>query len=86
LLLVGLIRVALLAHGHDPAYADAWLEVLRPDEEQRAVLDLYAGVFCVDFLGELGRRFNRATPVSGDPLRLQTLLERQLARLDAATA
>lgn len=62
LFLVGLIRVALLANGHSPAYADAWVDVLRPNREQREALRFYTAMFCLDFLGELGHRFNRAQP------------------------
>lgn len=62
LFLVGLIRVALLAHGRSPAYADAWLDVLRPDKDQREALDFYVALFCLNFMSELGQRFNRARP------------------------
>ncbi len=81
LFLVALIRVALLANGRDPAYADAWLDILRPDEEQRAVQDFYVALFSLDFMAELGHRFNKARP---DPVettyveRLSRLLEAHL--------
>ncbi|MEM7221436.1 MAG: aminoglycoside phosphotransferase family protein [Pseudomonadota bacterium] len=62
LFLIGLIRVALLANDHNLEYADAWLDVLRPDRNQREALDFYTALFCLDFMAELGHRFNRAEP------------------------
>jgi Phosphotransferase enzyme family len=76
LLLIALIRMALLAHEHDPAYFHEWLDIIRPDAEQQAALDLYTVLHCVDFIGELGQRFNRseAAPVDQAYLaRLQAL-------------
>ena len=81
LFLVGLIRMALLANGHDALYADAWVDVLRPNKEQRAALDFYTASFCVDFMGELGHRFNRTevAPVEKAYVeRLRGLLDRYL--------
>jgi len=59
LLLPSLIRMALLAHGHDTVYVEEWLDILRPNAEQSAVIDFYTAQHCVDFMGELGQRFNR---------------------------
>jgi aminoglycoside phosphotransferase (APT) family kinase protein len=63
LLLIALIRMALLAHELDPAYFDMWVEIVRPDAEQRAAIDLYTLQCCVDFLAELGQHFNRTNAV-----------------------
>ena len=60
LFLVGLIRVALLANAHSPAYANAWIDVLRPNREEREALNFYTAMFCLDFMGELGHTFHRA--------------------------
>jgi aminoglycoside phosphotransferase (APT) family kinase protein len=73
LLLIALIRMALLAHGHDPVYVEEWLDIVRPDAQQRAVLDLYTLAHCIDFMGELGQLFNRAEAVSADPAYLARL-------------
>jgi aminoglycoside phosphotransferase (APT) family kinase protein len=81
LFLVGLIRMALLANGHGAAYAEAWADVLRPDKEERAALDFYTALFCVDFMAELGHRFNRAEAAPVEKVyveRLQGLLDRYL--------
>lgn len=88
LLLVGLIRVALLANRHKVTYADAWVDVLHPNETQRVALDFYTAMFCIDFMGELGHSFNRTEPAPVKPAyveRLQGLLDRYLAALDSAT-
>jgi hypothetical protein len=84
LLLIALIRMALLARGRDPAYVEEWLDIIRPDAEQRAALDLYTMQCCVDFMSELGQRFNRtrAAPVDASYLaRLQDLHAHFLDRI-----
>jgi aminoglycoside phosphotransferase (APT) family kinase protein len=86
LLLLGLIRMALLAQDLDPFYVDAWHAIARPDAEQAAAIDLYTALYCIDFIGELGQRFNRAAsePVDAACLaRLQALLA-ELSRRCAA--
>ena len=82
LFLVGLIRVTLLATGHGSAYAEAWLDALRPNREQREALDFYTALFCLDFMGELGHGFNRAQAAPVEPAyveRLKDLLACHLA-------
>ncbi len=57
------------------------------DAAARARVELYAAVFCVDFLSELGQRFNRDDAEAVDPARRERLLhilEAELARVDAA--
>ena len=82
LLQVGLTRTALLANGHAALYADAWIDLLQPNQEQRAALDFYTALFCVDFMAELGHPFNRTAPTPVEQThitRLQTLLDRYLS-------
>ena len=77
LFLLGLIKTALLAHGQSPRYAEAWLAVLAPGAAQRQALDFYTALFCLDFLGEIGLRFNRETAIAADRdylARLQQIL------------
>lgn len=81
LFLIGLIRVALLANGHSAAYADAWVDLLRPNREQREALSFYTAMFCLDFMAELGHRFNRSQPAPVEKSYvelLQGLLRRHL--------
>jgi hypothetical protein len=73
LLLIALIRIALLAHGLDPVYVEEWLDIIRPGAEQSAALDLYATQYCVDFMSELGQRFNRTQAAPVDPSYLARL-------------
>jgi Ser/Thr protein kinase RdoA (MazF antagonist) len=84
LLLIALIRTAVLAHGHDPVYVHEWLDIVQPGAEGRAVLDLYTLLHCVDFMGELGQRFNRSAAAPVDPAycaRLQALYTQLLDRI-----
>lgn len=81
LLQVGLTRTVLLAHGQSASYADAWNDLIAPSREQIAALDFYTALFCIDFMGELGHRFNRAAAQTADNAyveRLQALLDRFL--------
>jgi hypothetical protein len=56
---VALTRAALLSSGANPDYTDHWCEVLGLTSEERRVILFYTAVFCVDFMGEIGQRFNR---------------------------
>jgi hypothetical protein len=68
--------------GHEPDYADAWLELLGPGDRERAAVSLYAALFCALFLGEVGQAFNRAveTPDPERIARLCAVLDDELAR------
>jgi aminoglycoside phosphotransferase (APT) family kinase protein len=82
---VALTRMALLSRGWETDYVDDWLSLLDADVPQRAALEFYTAIFCVNFLGELGQAFNRATPAPVDPAhvaRLLAVLERTLRRMD----
>jgi Ser/Thr protein kinase RdoA (MazF antagonist) len=77
---LALTTMALLAAGHDTLYTDAWRAVLDLRPEQVRALDVYTAVFCVNFLSELGQRFNRDEPAPVD-LAYQRRLERILDQL-----
>ena len=82
--LVGLIRMALLAHGNPISYADAWVGTLKPDREQIRALDFYTALFSVNFMAELGQRFNRGRAAQVEPSyveRLEGLLDHYVTRL-----
>ena len=64
---LGLTLMALLELRYDTDYIEYWTDALELDEEQRAIVRLYAAVFCVNFLGEIGQQFNRETPIPADP-------------------
>lgn len=59
LLTVGLTQTALLANGLDVDYVQHWMNLLRLNKELRQVVDAYSLLFCVDFMSELGQRFNK---------------------------
>jgi aminoglycoside phosphotransferase (APT) family kinase protein len=61
LLTVALTRTSLLNSGRDVDYTDHWSELLALTPEQRAVMRFYTALFCLDFMSELGHRFNRET-------------------------
>lgn len=78
LLTPALTEVALRSGGHDSDYVRYWASELQLGTEQQAVLNLYAALFCIDFLSEIGQRFNQDTPAPTDPAwvaRLVGLLE-----------
>ena len=55
---VALMRIALLNMGYDAMISDFILEEMRvTDVERRAEL-FYALLYCVDFMGERGMKFN----------------------------
>lgn len=70
---VALTRMALLNAGEEPDYVAHWCECLELTSDQRAALSLYTAVFCVDFMGEIGHRFNRADPIPRDASRTKLL-------------
>lgn len=55
---VALTRAALLSSEAAPDYTDHWCKVLGVSSEQHRVILFYTAVFCVDFISELGQRFN----------------------------
>jgi Ser/Thr protein kinase RdoA (MazF antagonist) len=72
---IALTRTALVNGAHDQDYVDAWCELLALAPEQHAVLRFYTALFCVDFLAELGHRFNRERPIPVDASRVQRLMD-----------
>jgi aminoglycoside phosphotransferase (APT) family kinase protein len=82
---VALTRMALLSRGWETAYIDDWLELLAVDAAQRAALELYTAIFCVNFLGELGQAFNRDAPApvnEAHVARLLRVLDSTLAQVN----
>lgn len=81
---LALTRMALRAMSADVAYVDAWAAELGLDREAEERLTLYTAVFCVDFLAEVGQRFNRPAPAPVDPAYRRRLLDLLDALLPAA--
>jgi aminoglycoside phosphotransferase len=84
LLTVGLTRTALRNQAESTDYVDFWCEHLGLGDEQRAAVSLYAAVFCVDFMSEVGQRFNRSEAIevdAGGAERLERMLSQELEGL-----
>lgn len=54
-----LTKMALLSMEEKTDYIDTWCNALNITEEQRRILDLYTAMFCVNFMGEVGKSFNK---------------------------
>lgn len=79
---LALTQMALLKCRYTTEYITFWSDALGLTAEQRAVLTLYTAIFCVDFLGEIGQRFNHDAPTAVDDREidhLMSVLERLLA-------
>jgi Ser/Thr protein kinase RdoA (MazF antagonist) len=63
---VALTRMALLARREETDYIDFWAAELDLSAEQRAALAFYTALFCVDFLSELGHRFNQTEAIAAN--------------------
>lgn len=59
LLTVGLTQTALLGEAFNVEYIDHWMNLLELGRLQRKIVQAYTLLFCVDFMSELGRQFNR---------------------------
>ncbi|HEY9844468.1 MAG: phosphotransferase family protein [Candidatus Sericytochromatia bacterium] len=70
---LGLTRMALLSGSHEPDYADIWAGLAGITAERRQLLNWYTAVFCVDFMSEVGQRFNQQTPLIADRSRISQL-------------
>jgi len=78
---VALTRTALLSMGESLDYTDYWCELLELTPQQHEIVRFYTALFCVDFMSELGQRFNQASASSlpaDHLLRLETILADQL--------
>jgi aminoglycoside phosphotransferase (APT) family kinase protein len=59
LLTIGLTQMALFSDGLDINYVEYWMNLLKLSRHQRRMVDAYALLFSVDFMSELGQRFNK---------------------------
>jgi len=59
LFVIGLTKMGLLSMGADTDYVEYWLDTINAGKLERKVIDFYALVFCVNFMGELGQTFNK---------------------------
>lgn len=80
LLTIGLTRASLRSAQRDSFYTDHWMALTQPSSERLAALRFYTALFYLDFMSELGLRFNRDTPtITPDEVeRLKLLLDEEL--------
>ena len=79
---VGLTRMALLNLDYNPDYIGYWCEHLHLGGIQRQILTAYTALFCVNFMSEIGQKFNREDPITADPAQVEkfySLLDKLLA-------
>jgi len=56
---IALTQMGLMSAGTDLDYIEYWCNQIRATEEQRSALSFYTGVFCVNFMCEVGQTFNK---------------------------
>jgi hypothetical protein len=80
LLTVALTRASLLSAKRDESYTEHWCKLLALAPVEQAALRFYTALFFLDFMSELGQRFNRDTPTitAAEFAQLESLLEAEL--------
>ncbi|MCL2409985.1 MAG: phosphotransferase [Oscillospiraceae bacterium] len=73
LLIIGLTNMALRGVKADTTYIDYWLDSMNADDVQRRCVTFYTLLFCVDFMGEQGMRFDNGKEIPADKEVLETL-------------
>ena len=73
LLTVGLTNMSLLAMKADTKYIDYWLDELQANAAQRNAVTFYTLLFCIDFMGEQGMRFDNGNTVPVNPGNIESL-------------
>lgn len=85
LFVVALTNMALLSRDYATDYIEFWCDELDLSKTQRQVLNAYTALFCVNFMGEIGQRFNRDEPIPADPAQVelfQGILDKLLSGLN----
>jgi aminoglycoside phosphotransferase (APT) family kinase protein len=72
---IGLTKMSLLSRGYTTDYTDYWMDAMSLSSEQRKMVDVYALNYCVDFMSELGQRFNRDEVAPVDESKIKSLNE-----------
>lgn len=72
---VALTKMSLLSSNYDTHYIDYWIEELKLNEEEIKILDLYTLIFCVDFMSEIGMKFNKEEPIRPNKKKIKRLKE-----------
>lgn len=59
LFVLGMTQTACLQLGLDLIYVESWLEAIKASKIQRQKMHTYSALFCLMFLSELGRTYNK---------------------------
>jgi len=73
LLVIGLTNMALLSIEADTKYIDFWLNEINTNDIQRKAVTFYTLLYCIDFMGEQGMRFDNDNVVSYDQKKVDLL-------------
>jgi len=87
LLSVGFTKTYLLLAGDDTEFVRYWCETLDGTAEDSRLIDLYALVYTVRFMGTLGQKLNGNVSRITDPkivVRLEEIADRLLASLSGS--
>lgn len=60
---IALTRMSLLLSNYESDYIDFWCQEIDLNSQQKRVLDFYTALFCIDFMSEIGKTFNKETPL-----------------------
>ena len=66
LLSLGRGKTLLLAAQQSPDYIEFWCDYLTLSEDERSIVDLYALVYCIRFMGTAGQRLNGNYSITTD--------------------
>ena len=66
LLSLGRGKTLLLAAQQNPDYIEFWCDYLNLSEDERRIVDLYALVYCIRFMGTAGQRLNGNYSITTD--------------------
>jgi hypothetical protein len=84
LVVVGVTNMALLLMEADTKYIDYWLDEMQANDIQRKALTFHTLLYCIDFMGERGAKFNNdvVVPVNQDEVNLlKSIYDKLLAML-----
>jgi aminoglycoside phosphotransferase (APT) family kinase protein len=71
LLAVGRSKTLLMAMGCDVFFVDEWCNVLGLTDQEMEIIDVYALLYCLRFMGTVGSRLNGNPSVQTDPKKAQ---------------
>jgi len=73
LVVVGVTHMSLLLMEADIKYIDYWLDEMQASDVQRKMLKFYTLLYCIDFMGERGAKFNNDVTVPVNQMEVDLL-------------